>query len=136
MIVLIAAMTLSLTSQTDDSETAFDASQTFARCAAPYDHFANFLDSEQLVSNAEELRGSERGARIASLFFANMAGIDYERVNEFVENNYEMEMNRQAAFIERAEIDSELMQQCQELEPIQVQVVQALRQQSYSPSND
>jgi hypothetical protein len=137
MIVHILAVSLGLTAQTDDGEAAFfEAAQDFARCAALYDHLAEILDSEQMAANAEGLRGSGRGARLTSMFFAELASVDDQLIEDFVDDHYELELTRQAAFTERGEIDSDQMQKCVDLEPIQVEVVQTLRQQRYTNPNE
>ena len=115
-----------------DPERAYSLAERFARCAALYAHLGDYLADEGLASNAEQMRGAGRGAEIAALFMAGQAGIEENQLAEFVSNLSSLEATRQDAFAERSELDNELMGQCLELQPLQVEIVRLARIAAYS----
>lgn len=116
-----------------DPEISYELSEDFARCSALYEHLANIVETSGAAANAEELRGTGRGAQLAAMFLAASAGIDEARIDEFIANFYELELTRQMAFIERGELDEAQMTACAELQPIQVEIVTMLRREAYRP---
>ena len=115
-----------------DQDESYVLAERFARCSALYETFAIISESGGAPANAEELRGVGRGARVAAVFFANLAGVNDTRADEFIDNLFALEINRQAALAERQELDEAQAQSCVELQPLQVEVISAMRRGAYS----
>jgi hypothetical protein len=130
---MLLSLALGVALQVAYPEDSFKAARDFARCRALYERFAEVLEVGDRPASAEEYQGMARGAWLTAHWFAFAYNPDPEIATELIENAYLIEANRQGAFAERSQVDTELALYChQEMQPIQVMVIDALRRGTYA----
>ncbi len=124
----------------------FAVMQDFSRCAALYDHAADLGEKAGKPASAEGFRGAARGARLAAEVSAMMIDMPEDGASdadwkaysansamrsEQVASLYSLELNRQRALYESGEVDSDGMQRCIDLNPLQTTIVEQVRRSGY-----
>lgn len=120
------------------SDDPFSAMEQFSRCVARFETVALLHLDENKPATAEEYSGAARGSKAVAQFFASIVDLDahfgtdsyQEKLSlrlDQVTAFYDIEMIRQAGFIERGTIDLEGFKYCLDLQPLQIQTIEVLR---------
>lgn len=120
--------------QSEEVDISYEIADSFIGCAGFFDAAANAYGRQGLSASSEEYRGTGRGAHVVAQFFAMRAIADEDDRAQFLDAGYENAFIRHSAAWERDEIIESEAQTCFDLQPLQIEVLNMMRRETYQPS--